>query len=201
MERARLQALSGDWERAGAALDEAKGYGRPRAAALGDQIRRLLGQTYMVYFDGLVTDPRYAPELLPPLVAAHAAHAYGDDSTLPFRLRGAGDDVMARARTLLEQVRTGAYRYTAAGAFGEAVDRARESARRGDTDGAWRTMMEALPLWQPLGPDHLAPLGWVADPLLGPLLTPERGRALLSAPRGGRTGEARGPAVRLGPGA
>lgn len=55
------------------ALDEAKEYGRPRAAGLGDQIRRLLGQTYMVYFEGAVTDPRYAPELLPPLVAEHAA--------------------------------------------------------------------------------------------------------------------------------
>lgn len=188
VEEARVRALGGDWERAERALDEAKGYGRPRAAGLGDQIRRLLGRTYLVYYEDLVTDPRYAPELLPPLVAEHTARRHRDDSVLTHHLRGAADDVVALAYTLLEQVRAGTYRYTAAGAFGEAVDRARESARSGDTDGAWRTLTDALPLWQPLGPDHVAPLGWVADPLLGPLLTPERGRALLSTPRGGQAG-------------
>jgi hypothetical protein len=199
VEEARLEALRGGWERAGKTLDEAKAYGRPRAARLGDQIRRLLGQTYMVYYDGLVTDPRYAPELLPPLVAEHAAHSYRDDSTLTFHLRGADDDVMSLAYGLLEQVRSGTYRYSAAGPFGEAVERARELARWGDTDEAWRTLRNALPLWEPLGPDHLAPLGWVADPVLGPLLTPERGRELLSTPRGGQTGEAPEPTARLDP--
>jgi hypothetical protein len=200
VEEARLEALHGDWERALKTLDEAKGYGRPRAAGLGDQIRRLLGQTYMVYFDGLVTDPRYAPELLPPLVAEHAAHSHRDDSTLTFHLRGADGDLVSLAYATLEQVRNGTYRYTAAGPFGEAVERARELARWGDTDGAWRTLMDALPRWEPLGPDHLAPLGWVADPLLGPLLTPERGRELLSTPRGGQSGEAPRPTAGLDPG-
>ncbi|MFF3916022.1 SMI1/KNR4 family protein [Streptomyces sp. NPDC001852] len=192
VEEARLEALRGGWERAGKALDEAKEYGRPRAAGLGDQIRRLLGQTYTVYFDGLVTDPQYAPELLPPLVAEHAAHSYRDDSTLTFHLRGADDDLVALAYATLDQVRNGTYRYTAAGPFGHAVERARELARWGDTDRAWRTLMNALPRWEPLGPDHLAPLGWVADPVLGPLLTPERGRELLSTPRGGQVSAARG---------
>ncbi|MFI7321895.1 SMI1/KNR4 family protein [Streptomyces venezuelae] len=188
VEQARLDALRGDWERAERALDRAKGYGRPRAAGMGDQIRRLLGQTYMVYFEGLASDPRYAPELLPPLVAEQAAHSYRDDSTLEFDLRGATADVVSLAYSTLEQVRNGTYRYAPTGRFGEAVERARESTRWGDTDGAWRTLMDALPLWQSLGPDHLAPMGWVADPLLGPLLTPERGAELLSTPRGGRTG-------------
>ncbi|MEH0510363.1 SMI1/KNR4 family protein [Streptomyces sp. B21-106] len=200
MEEARLEALRGGWERAGTLLDEAKAYGRPRAAGLGDQIRRLLGQTYMVYFDGLVTDPRYAPELLPPLVAEHAANGYRDDSTLTFHLRGADEAVVSLAFETLRQVRDGTYRYTAAGPFGEAVERARELARWGDTDGAWRILLEALPRWEPLGPDHLAPLGWVADPLLGPLLTPERGRELLSAPRGGQAGRTPAPAGVLDPG-
>ncbi|TMU99177.1 SMI1/KNR4 family protein [Streptomyces sp. DASNCL29] len=197
VDQARLEALRGGWERAGAALEEAKEYGRPRAAGLGDQIRRLLGQTSMVYFDGLVTDRQYAPELLPPLVAEHAAHSYRDDSTLTFHLRGADDDLVSLAYATLDQVRKGTYRYTAAGPFGEAVERARELARWGDTDGAWRTLIHALPLWEPLGPDHLAPLGWVADPVLGPLLTPERGRELLSTPRGGQAGEAPAPAAGL----
>ncbi|MFD9380948.1 SMI1/KNR4 family protein [Streptomyces sp. NPDC059999] len=198
VQQARLEVLRGNWEWAGHALDEAKEYGRPRATGLGDQIRRLLGQTYMVYYGGVVTDPRYAPELLPALVAEHAAHSK-DDSTLMFHLRGAGDDVVSSAYTTLEQVRDGTYRYTAAGPFGEAVERARELARWGDTDEAWRTLMDALPLWQPLGPDHLVPLGWVADPVLGPLLTPERGRELLSTPRGGEEGDAPNPTAGLDP--
>ncbi|MEU6911707.1 SMI1/KNR4 family protein [Streptomyces olindensis] len=198
--QARLEALRGDWEGAARALDEAKEYGRPRAAGLGDQIRRLLGETYMVYFDGLVTDPQYAPELLPPLVAEHAAHSYRDDSTLRFHLRGADDDLVSLAYATLDQVRNGMYRYAPAGPFGEAVERARELARWGDSDGAWRTLVDALPLWEPLGPDHLAPMGWVADPVLGPLLTPERGRDLLSTPRGGQEGAAPRPVAGLDPG-
>ncbi|GGV58932.1 cell wall assembly protein [Streptomyces griseoloalbus] len=200
VEEARTEALRGGWERAVKGLDEAKGYGRPRAAGLGDQIRRLLGQTSMVYYDGLVTDPRYAPELLPPLVAEHAAHSYRDDSTLGFHLRGADEDVVSLAYATLERVRGGTYRYSAAGPFGEAVERARGLARWGDTDGAWRTLIDALSVWEPLGPDHLAPLGWVADPLLGPLLTPERGRELLSTPRGGQAGEGPRPTAGIDPG-
>jgi hypothetical protein len=199
VEETRLDALRGGWERTARALDEAMKYGRPRAAGLGDQIRRLLGQG-TARFEGLVTDPRYAPELLPLLVAGHAARSYRDDSALTSSLRGACDDLVALAHATLNQVRNGTYRYSAAGAFGEAVERARELARWGDTDGAWRTLVGALPLWEPPGPDRLAPLGWVADPLLGPLLTPERGRELLSVPRGGQAGKAPGPAAGLGPG-
>ncbi|MEY2241709.1 SMI1/KNR4 family protein [Streptomyces sp. BF23-18] len=199
VEEARQEALLGGWQRAVEMLDEAREYGRPRAAGLGDQIRRLLGQTSLVYFEDLVTDPLYAPDLLPPLVAEHA-HAHHDDSTLKFHLRGADDHLESQAYASLEQVRNGTYGYAPAGPFGEAVERARELARWGDGDEAWRTLMNAVPLWEPLGPDHLAPLGWVADPVLGPLLTPERGRELLSTPRGGRTGASPGPTPGLDPG-
>lgn len=194
VEEARLEALRGDWERALQVLNQAKGYGRPRAAGLGDQIRRLLGDTSSVSFEDVVTDHRYALDLLPPLVAEHAAHTYRDDSTLTFSLRGADEDLVSLAYATLDQVRSGTFRYTAAGPFGEAVERARELARWGDSDGAWRALSSALPRWEPLGPDHLAPLGWLADPVLGPLLTPERGRELLSTPRGGQGGDVRRPA-------
>ncbi|NSC19814.1 SMI1/KNR4 family protein [Streptomyces albus subsp. chlorinus] len=200
VEEARLEALRGGWEQAQEALDEAKEYGRPRAAGLGDQIRRLLAETSTVHFEDLVSDPRYAPDLLPPLVAEHAKHSYRDDSILMFHLRGADEDVVSLAHATLDRVRRGTYRYAATGPFGEAVERARELARWGDTDGAWRTLMNALPLWEPLGPDHLAPLGWVADPVLGPLWTPERGRELLSTPRGGMAGEKPKPTAALDPG-
>ncbi|MEV0280768.1 SMI1/KNR4 family protein [Streptomyces sp. NPDC050610] len=199
IEEARLDALRGGWEEAVKSLDEATAYGRPRATGLADQVRRLLGQTHMVYFEDLAADPRYAPELLPPLVAEHAARSYRDDSTLTLNLRGGDEDLVSLAYATLEQMRNGTYWYTAAGPFGEAVGQARELARWGDTDGAWRTLRDALPLWEPLGPDHLAPLGWVADPVLGPLLTPERGRELLSTPRGGQAGEMPRPTAGLDP--
>ncbi|WEV28962.1 SMI1/KNR4 family protein [Streptomyces sp. 71268] len=194
---ARLAALRGDWRQALEMLDEAKEYGRPRAAGLGDQIRRLLGETYRVSFDELAADARYASEVLPPLVADHAEHSYRDDSTLRFSLRGADEDLVSLAYATLEQVRNLTYRYTAAGPFGVAVERARALARQADTDGAWRTLRAALPQWQPLGPDHIVPLGWVADPLLGPLWTEERGRELLATPRGGQVGVAPPPTAGL----
>ncbi|MFG2622748.1 SMI1/KNR4 family protein [Streptomyces sp. NPDC048507] len=171
VEGARRQALRGDWEGALAALDEAAGYGRPRAAGLGDQIRRLLGRTHRVSFADLVTDPLYAAEFGPVAAAGGTVRPAGGE----------------------------AYRYTAAGVFGEAVVRARERARWGDTDGAWRALREALSRWEPPGPDHLAPLGWLADPLLGPLLTPARGRELLSTARGGEAGRTPAPTAGLDP--
>ncbi|MFC8719041.1 SMI1/KNR4 family protein [Kitasatospora sp. NPDC057198] len=49
---------------------------------------------------------------------------------------------------------------------------------------AWSELLAALPLWRPAGPDHLAPVSLLADPLLGELITRERARELLSLPRG-----------------
>lgn len=199
VERARTAALGGDWQGALTALDEAKEYGRPRAAGLGDQIRRLLGQTYMVSYGGLAADPVYAAELLPPLIAVHAEHSTGGDRLPIHLLQGAGGAVMARAADTLDAIDRGTYHCPTAGPFGEAAGRARELARWGETDTAWRVLMDALPEWEPLGPDHLAPLGWLADPVLGPLLTEDRGRELLATPRGGASGTAPAPTAGLDP--
>ncbi|MEU9608110.1 SMI1/KNR4 family protein [Streptomyces sp. NPDC048057] len=124
----------------------------------------------------------------------------GQTSTVTFR--GVATDPRYAHEMLTgpaAQMRTATHRYAPDGPFGEAVERARELARGGDTDGAWRTFMAALPQWKPLGPDHLVPLGWLADPLLGPLLTPERGRELLATPRGGQAGETPVPTAGLDP--
>ncbi|MET8953762.1 SMI1/KNR4 family protein [Streptomyces sp. NPDC004393] len=198
VEAARRDALGGRYEPASAALAEAASFGRPRARGLRDQIRRLLGETYMVYFDELVTDPLYAPEIVPLLATEHVSH-HRHDSSWPFHLRGAADSVVEAADEILRQVREGTFHYTAEGAFGRAVDEAREEARWGDRDAAWHTLRAALPEWRPLGPDHLAPVGLVADPLLGPLITPERGRELLATPRAGQHGDAPAPVADLDP--
>lgn len=62
--------------------------------------------------------------------------------------------------------------------WGRAVAEARELARWGATDAAWRVLRDALPLWEAPGPSLIAPIGLLADPVLGPLVTPERGREI-----------------------
>ncbi|MCT9108202.1 hypothetical protein N4G69_21630 [Streptomyces mirabilis] len=78
------------------------------------------------------------------------------------------------ADEILRQVGDGTFRYAAEDPFDRAVEEAREPARCGDGDAAWRMVRAALPEWRPIGPEHLAPVGLCADPLLGPLITPER---------------------------
>ncbi|MEU1012523.1 SMI1/KNR4 family protein [Streptomyces sp. NPDC005890] len=198
VEEARLEALRGRYEEAEAALAEALEYGRPRAAGLRDQIRRLLGQTYTVSFHGLTADPLYAPEVLPVLAAEHAS-AHRDDSSWTYHLGGASPAMAETAYEILRDVREGTYRYAPEGAFGRAVAEAREQARWGDADGAWRTLRAALPEWRPVGPEHIAPVGLCADPLLGPLLTPERRREVLATPRAGQRGAPPAPAADVDP--
>ena len=195
---ARLDALGGRYEQAAAVLAEAVAFGRPRAQGLHEQIRRLLGETYLVSFRGLAADPVYAAEIVPVLVAEHA-RMRRDDGLAAHDLPGASDAVRATADEVLRQIREGTHRYTAEGPFGRAVEEARELARWGDTDAAWRTLRAALPDWRPLSPEHLAPLGLCADPLLGPLITPDRGRELLATPRAGQPGDTPPPTPDLDP--
>ncbi|MFJ2775866.1 SMI1/KNR4 family protein [Kitasatospora sp. NPDC087315] len=196
VEQGRAEALRGGYERAEAALKEAAEFGRPRATEMLDQIRRLLGQTWSVGFGGLAADPRYTGDVVAVLAAEHI-RSQRDQGSWEFVLRSASGEVRGAAAEILRQVAEQTFRYTAPGAFGRAVEHAREQARWGGTDEAWRTLLAGLPHWTPLGPDHLAPLGLLADPLLGPLVTPERGRELLAVPRGGYADD--GPAGVVAP--
>lgn len=176
----------------------AEAHGRPRATALRDQIRRLLGHTYMVDFHGIAADPRYAPEVLPALAAEDIRMGRGAGSSAP-HLRTAPDAVRKAGEDILRHMTQGTFRYTAPGSFGQAVAEAREHARWGETDRAWRILRAALPDWRPTQPDLLLPLGLVGDPLLGPLITPERGRELLATPRAGEPGGTPPPTPDLDP--
>ncbi|WP_329342787.1 SMI1/KNR4 family protein [Streptomyces sp. NBC_00663] len=198
VETARQDALSGRYEEAAAALAEAVAYGRPRAAGLHDQIRRLLGETYLVSFHELVADPRYALEAVP-VLAAEGVRVNRQDGTLAQRLGDASEAERIAVEEAVRQVWAGTYRYLPEGPFGAAVEQAREHARWGETDAAWHTLRAALPRWQPLGPEHLAPFGLYADPLLGPVITPERGRELLATPRAGHGGSTPAPTPDLDP--
>ncbi|MFI2410203.1 SMI1/KNR4 family protein [Streptomyces sp. NPDC018947] len=200
VERARQEALRGDWETATELLTEARAFGRPGAAALLRQLTARPAVDQRFAFAALVADPRYTGELLPVLAAAHVedgrhrAHqgqlALGCDTDEA--LRTAADDLVAR-------VREGAHRYEPGGAFGRAVAEAREAARWGDVDGAWRTIRAAVPSWSPPGPDVVAPVGLAADSVLARVVTPERWRELLSTPRAGRGGPAPQPVPDLDP--
>ncbi|MER6320596.1 SMI1/KNR4 family protein [Streptomyces coelicoflavus] len=187
VERARLLALRGRYEEAVPLLEEASEFGRPHSAVLLNQIRHFLTPSRSEGYGSLVADARYLPEVLP-VEAAGAGQGGpgGNDYWLGMMVaRGAGREA---AEAVLAAVRDGTYRYAPAGAWGQAVGEARKAARWGACDAAWRVLRDALPRWEQPGPLLVVPLGLLADPVLGPLVTPERGREVLATPRGGQTG-------------
>lgn len=52
-------------------------------------------------------------------------------------------------------------------------------------DAAWPAIRDALRLWRPVSEHHVAPVVLHADPLLHRMIDEERGREILSMPRGG----------------
>ncbi|MBQ0984763.1 SMI1/KNR4 family protein [Streptomyces sp. F63] len=200
VEDARLRALRGRYEEALPLLEEARSFGRPRSAVLLNQIRQLLDPHSPRGYGGLVADPRYLPEILPVEAMTPSRGAWrpgGDDHWLGMMAaRGAA---RRTAEAVLGALRDGTHRYAPSGPWGRAVAEAQESAVRGATDTAWRMLREALPLWETPGPSLIAPVGLLADPVLGPLITPERGREILATPRSGETGPAPGPVTALDP--
>ncbi|MER7049264.1 SMI1/KNR4 family protein [Streptomyces jumonjinensis] len=190
VEEARLTALGGAYERAEAVLAEACAFGRPRAVRLLEQLAAFAcGGFARRAADALAADPVYASDLLPLAAAVHAGEHQGP----PWELlaRCTTQEARAAAQEALRAAEEGSYRFTAAGPLGRAAEGARDLARWGRWNEAWRVLVAALPHWRPLGPDHLAPMGLLADPVLAPLITPERGRLLLGVPRGSQAGAAR----------
>ncbi|MFE2040558.1 SMI1/KNR4 family protein [Streptomyces sp. NPDC059477] len=197
---ARLLALRGRYEEALPLLEEALSFGRPGSAHLLKQLRHLLAPHSPQDYGLLVADPRYLPEILPVEAITPARGEWrlgGDDHWLGMMTaRGAGRETV---EAVLSAMRDGTHRYAPPGPWGRAVAEARESACRGATDAAWRVLRGALPLWEAPGPSLIAPIGLLADPVLGPLVTPERGREILATPRAGETGPAPEPVPDLDP--
>ncbi|WP_406859065.1 SMI1/KNR4 family protein [Streptomyces sp. HUAS MG47] len=200
VEEARLLALRGQYEEAVPLLEEALSFGRPRSAVLLGQLRHLLAPGSDQGYGNLVADPRYQPEILPVEAMTPArdeGRRGGDEHWLGMMAaRGAARSTV---ETVLSTMRDGTHRYTPPGPWGEAVAEARESARWGANDAAWRVLRDALPLWEAPGPLLIAPVGLLADPVLGSLITPERGREILATPRAGETGTAPEPVPDLDP--
>ncbi|MFR0355065.1 SMI1/KNR4 family protein [Streptomyces sediminimaris] len=200
VDEARLLALRGRYEQALPLLEEARAFGRPRSATLLDQLRHLLSPPDCPGYGNLVADARYAPEILPveAMTTAPGAHRPGGDDHWLRTMAARGAD-RKTAEAVLSAVRNGTHRYAPGGPWGQAVTEARELARWGANDAAWRVLRDALPRWEAPGPLLIAPVGLLADPVLGPLLTPERGRELLATPRAGERGPAPDPVPDLDP--
>ncbi|MFG2794531.1 SMI1/KNR4 family protein [Streptomyces sp. NPDC048419] len=200
VDEARLLALRGRYEEALDLLAEAASYGRPGSAVLLNQLRQLLDPRTTPGYGNLVADASYRSELLP-LEAVTARRGDGrpggDDYWLGMMTARGVDRKSAEAA--LSSMRDGTHRYAPGGPWGRAVTEARESARWGATDAAWRVLRDALPQWEPPGPLLIAPVGLLADPVLGLLITPERGREMLATPRGGHKGVAPEPVPDLDP--
>ncbi|MER7053340.1 SMI1/KNR4 family protein [Streptomyces sp. NPDC000351] len=200
VERARQEALAGRWETARELLAGASRYGRPPARGMLRQLEALSRRGGCHGFGALVADPRYTDELVPVMALTHVRERHHSPVNSRFVLGAETDEaVAAAAEAILARVREGSHRYAPDGVFGAAVAEAREAARWGDTDSAWRTIRAALPSWSPPGPDLLAPLGLLGDTVLGPVVTPERGRELLATPRAGRPGTLPDPVLDLDP--
>lgn len=58
------------------------------------------------------------------------------------------------------------------------------AARAALCEEAWPELRAALRLWRPVCEDHIAPISLFADPVLAQLITPARGREILTTPRG-----------------
>ncbi|MFF2406007.1 SMI1/KNR4 family protein [Streptomyces sp. NPDC058092] len=182
VERARLACLAGgDIDEQLAVFDEAERYGRGRARRLRDQIHAMFAPVGHVAAIRDMDDPLYVREILPLLARAHRTAGRDDD----WFLRPHGDAGRAGAEAALREADERSFRYEPPGPFGRAVAEARELARWGDTEGACRVLAAAVPDWEPYGTDHVAPVGLLADPFLGPVVTPERGRQILTTPRAG----------------
>ncbi|MER0246807.1 SMI1/KNR4 family protein, partial [Streptomyces sp. HSW2009] len=185
VERARQDALAGAVEGPRATLRDARAYGGARTHALATQFELLLGHALVQYpSERRLTDPWYAGELLP-LITVQQMRMARDETAL-VALHAEAD--RGRVATLFAEIAAHTFRYEAPGPFGAAVATAREPARWGGAEEAWRTIAAALPDWEPYDDRHLAPVGLLADPLLGPLLTPERRRQLLGPPPPGGGG-------------
>ncbi|MDX3310911.1 SMI1/KNR4 family protein [Streptomyces sp. NPDC054884] len=191
VEEARLLALRGRYEEALPLLEEAQSFGRPHSRILLQQLQHLMTPGVTQDYGLLAADPRCLSEILPVEAMAPARGEWrlgGDDHWLGMMTARGVDRKTAEA--VLSAMRDGVHRYAPPGPWGRAVAEAWEEARWGATDAAWRVLRDALALWEAPGPALIAPIGLLADPFLGPLITPERGREILATPRAGEAGPA-----------
>jgi hypothetical protein len=204
VEQARLAALGGDVDGAAATLEQAQAFGQSRAALLRFQLRAMLRDWYTVSLasvvllsddrEPLAQDPVFAAELLPLLFVedrlTHRRERLALDrlaQTGPEPIQRLVADYAARFRQPGFRPTFGNPEFDAAvGQILEGLTAQRAGVeRRRLIDTAWPPLREAMTLWRPVGANHIAPVVLFADPVLAETITPDRGRKILSTPRGG----------------
>jgi hypothetical protein len=129
------------------------------------------GNLGRVSIDQALADPVLQHELVPMWVVRLVENGVGT----AFELRRAPGIIADRIRALQQQIDDGtgpvadfAYSPT----FAAQVELARARIGEGDLEAAWEIIVGALPSWQPMTQNHLAPLGLYYDKDLRRLLTP-----------------------------
>ncbi|GAB2521615.1 SMI1/KNR4 family protein [Nocardia heshunensis] len=200
VEQARRDALAGDTNSATALLVEAEKFGRERATLLRVQLQLFLERESSLtnqslsrvlrmdaVSEGFLTTPLFTEELLPYLFVQHARDSRPYLATV---LQGA---MIEQAPVI--QLAIGEYqarlRYSGPALdFGDpgfdALIRQALAAHPSDSEALWQAVRTAMRHWVPRSPDHIAPVVLLAHPVLAEMFTPERGRELLSLPRGER---------------
>ncbi|WP_204018497.1 SMI1/KNR4 family protein [Sphaerimonospora thailandensis] len=194
IEQARLASLAGELDGPLAVLEEAARFGRDRAEILRFQMLAMLGSYdasrklgYVLSHGETLTwrlDATFLKaEILPLLFAEHErTDPVLTQSTLAL-LMGYGSEPVKRliADYRAETGEPGFRARFGDEEFDAAVRAAITDVARGD---AWPLLREALSKWRPLSDDHLAPISLLADPRIAELITPERGREILTMRRG-----------------
>ncbi|SDJ05729.1 SMI1/KNR4 family protein [Nonomuraea jiangxiensis] len=196
IEQARLASLAGQVDAPLHTLEQAHRFGRDRAGILYFQLRVMLGigdREASQWIEHPLTDtvnknstweldePLLATEFLPVLFDQHSRiNPHLTQSCLAgFYERGI-EPVKRLIIDHRDRRKEPGFQLSYGNPEFDAAVRAIDFAG----PDAWPLLHDALPLWRPVSDDHLAPICLMADPRIAPLITPERGREILSTPRG-----------------
>ncbi|WP_171168263.1 SMI1/KNR4 family protein [Streptomyces sp. I05A-00742] len=199
VDEARQAALDGAVDGPLSVLTEAGAHGRHRAALLRFQLLVMLGDWrtlppgHLVAYIDFEKEPLFAAELLPLLSVEHQ-YGYWGNFALEILERNASESVQALIADHTERRKEPGFPFPYGNPeFDTAVRRVTArlrdapedpEARRRLMDALWPDLRGAIRCWRPLNDNHIAPVVLLADPALGELITPERGRELLSLRRG-----------------
>ncbi|MFC1401647.1 MULTISPECIES: SMI1/KNR4 family protein [Streptacidiphilus] len=189
VERARQEALTGEVDAPLEVFARAHAFGRDRADVLSLQMKMLLGDWrrhiagtlwYRPHLDDLLLGPLFATELLPLLLRHDQLAAPHDLRPLPRLKEHAPEPVRALIADYEARAAEPGFRLS----FGAPdFDAAVHTVTDRPGDDAWPDLLTALQLWRPVDDDHIAPVSLLADPILAQLITPDRGRQILTTPR------------------
>lgn len=135
----------------------------------------------------IAADPALRADLWPMFVAAALDPRDRARWALDQVISTAGEPVSGLVRSLAGQALHGqglTADFSYAPGFARAVSNARVLARQSRDDEAFTVIVDVFPLWCPLSPLHLAPMGVTWDRDLGHLMTPHRLECLLETARG-----------------